>query len=345
MRHSTFLPTVLTPCVIVLVIAAASACGGRDEGGARSGTGSQIVQADGSSTVFPISEAVAEEFRREHGEVRVTVGVSGTGGGFQKFCRGETDISNASRPISATEIEACAKTGVAFIELPVAYDGLAVVVNPQNAWVDQMTVAELRRLWEPAAEGKVVRWNQVRTGWPDREVHLFGPGIDSGTFDYFTEVVSGQAKASRGDYTSSEDDNVIVQGVAGDTSALGYFGYAYFEENRSRLKLVPIDDQNDANGKGPITPSPETVRNGTYRPLSRPLFIYVSEKSLGRPEVKAFVDFHVNQGPGLVREVGYVALTEREQQLVAQRYQARTTGTLFAAPGASGTPLEELLAQ
>jgi phosphate transport system substrate-binding protein len=342
MRHHTFAPPILRFCLIGLVIAAASACGGRDE---QSGRSSQIVQSDGSSTVFPISEAVAEEFQRQHGEVRVTVGVSGTGGGFQKFCRGETDISNASRPISATEIEACAKRGVAFIELPVAYDGLAVVVNPQNTWVEHMTVAELKRLWEPAAEGKIVRWSQVRTGWPDREVHLFGPGVDSGTFDYFTEVVTDKAKASRGDYTSSEDDNVIVQGVGGDPNALGYFGYAYYEENRNRLKLVPIDDQNDANGKGPIGPSPETVRNGTYRPLSRPLFIYVREESLARPEVKAFVDFHVNEGSGLVREVGYVPLTDREQQLVGQRYQARTTGTMYATPGASGTPLEELLSQ
>jgi phosphate transport system substrate-binding protein len=298
---------------------------------------------DGSSTVFPISEAVAEEFQGQNPGVRITVGVSGTGGGFQKFCRGETDVSNASRPIRPAELDACAKAGVTFVELPVAYDGLAVVVNPQNTWVDFMTVAELKRLWEPAAEGKVTHWNRVRPAWPDREVHLFGAGVDSGTFDYFTEAINGREKASRGDYTSSEDDNVVVQGVAGDPVALGYFGYAYYEENRSRLKLVPIDDGDDANGEGPIAPSPETVRGGTYRPLSRPLFIYISEASLGRPEVRRFAAFHLERGPGLVREVGYVPLSDREQQLVAGRYEARTTGTLYAAPGRSQLPLEQLL--
>jgi phosphate transport system substrate-binding protein len=329
--------------IIGILTVAIAACGGGGDGG----TGSpapQIIRADGSSTVFPIGEAVAEEFQREQRDIRVTVGVSGTGGGFQKFCRGETDVSNASRPIRPAEIEACAQAGVTFIELPIAYDGLAVVVNPQNTWVDHVTVAELRRLWEPGAEKNVTRWSQVRAGWPDREVHLFGAGVDSGTFDYFTEAINGKEKASRGDYTSSEDDNLIVQGVAGDVNALGYFGYAYYEENKNQLKLVPIDDQNDANGKGPIAPSPGTVRNGTYRPLSRPLFIYVNETSLGRPEVKAFIDFHLNQGHGLVSEVGYVPLTEREQQLVTERYNARTSGTLYAAPGASAKPLEQLLA-
>lgn len=207
-----------------------------------------------------------------------------------------------------------------------------------------MTVAELKKLWEPAAEGKITRWNQVRTGWPDREIHLFGPGVDSGTFDYFTEAISGKEKASRGDYTSSEDDNVLVQGIAGDKGALGYFGLAYYMENQGRLKLVAVDDQKDDNGKGPIAPSLETVKNGTYRPLSRPLFIYVSQKSVARPEVKAFVDYYLNKSAALVKEVGYVPLADREQQLVVQRFGAGTTGTMYAKPGAAGVPLEQLLA-
>jgi phosphate transport system substrate-binding protein len=334
----------LLGCFVAASVVFAAACGRGGDGGPSS-SAAQVVRADGSSTVFPISEAVAEEFQLQHRAARVTVGVSGTGGGFQKFCRGETDLANASRPIRAAELEACGKAGVSFIELPVAYDGLAVVVNPQNTWVDHMSVAELRRLWEPAAEGKVMRWSDVRAGWPDREVHLFGAGVDSGTFDYFTEAINGKEKASRGDYTSSEDDNVIVQGVGGDPNALGYFGYAYYEENRNNLKLVPVDDGDAANGVGPIAPSPDTVRNGTYRPLSRPLFVYVNAKSLDRSEVKAFLDFHLAQGHDLVREVGYVPLTDREQQLVARRYESRTTGTVYGSPGSSGAPLEQLLAE
>jgi phosphate transport system substrate-binding protein len=329
----------LAPGLLGLFLAA---CGG-DSGNAGSAR-PQIIRVDGSSTVFPITEAVAEEFQKSQGDVRVTVGISGTGGGFQKFCRGETDISDASRPIKPTEIEACGKSGVPFIELPVAYDGLAVVVHSKNDWVDHMTVAELTRLWEPAAEGKIMRWSQVRTGWPDREVHLFGAGVDSGTFDYFTEAINGKEKASRGDYTSSEDDNVVVQGVAGDHDALGYFGYAYYEENRDKLKLVPVDDQKDDNGKGPIAPSPESVRGGTYRPLSRPLFIYVSQKAMGRPEVKSFVEFYLARRD-LTREVGYVPLADREHALVVERFSASKAGSMYAAGDAAGVSLEQLLAR
>jgi phosphate transport system substrate-binding protein len=315
MRHARARTLQRSSLLVALLIVAA--CGG----GGQVGSASRLVTVEGSSTVFPFSEAVAEDFQLANRGARVTVGVSGTGGGFQKFCRGEVDVANASRRISATEVEACKTAGVAYLELPVAYDGLAVVVHPENTWATSMTVGELRRLWEPAAEGTITRWNQVRTGWPDREVHLFGAGVDSGTFDSFTESINGQAKASRGDYTSSEDDNLIVQGVAGDVNALGYFGYAYYDENRERLKLVAIDDGNDENGAGPIAPSPETVRGGTYRPLSRPLFIYVSQRALARPEVRAFVEFHLYQGVPLVSEVGYVPLTETEHQDLLQRYQ------------------------
>jgi phosphate transport system substrate-binding protein len=304
-----------------------------------------VIQIDGSSTVFPISEAVAEEFQKANQGVRVTVGISGTGGGFQKFCRGETDISDASRPISATEIEACKKAGIEYIELPVAYDGLAIVVNPRNTWASTMTVAELKKLWAPEAQGKISRWNQVRAGWPDREVHLFGAGVDSGTYDYFTEATVGKAKASRGDFTSSEDDNVLVQGVGGDELALGFLPLAYLEQNKSALKVVPIDDEKQDNGDGAIAPTAETVRDGTYQPLSRPLFIYVSRKAADRPEVQKFVDLYfVSQA--LMREVGYVELTPQIYDLAKKHFADRRVGTAFGEGGSQvGLTLEKLLAR
>jgi phosphate transport system substrate-binding protein len=315
----------------------AIACGGggapaTGEGGTAAPT---VITVDGSSTVFPVTEAVAEEFQKVNQGTQVTVGRSGTGGGFQKFCRNETVVSNASRPIAAAEIEACKKGGIQYIELPIAYDGMAVVVNPKNTWASSMTVAELKKLWSPDAQGKILRWNQVRSSWPNQEIHLFGAGVDSGTFDYFTEVINGKAKVSRGDYTSSEDDNILVQGVAGDQYALGYMGLAYFEENKDKLKLVAIDDENPANGEGPIAPSAETVRNGTYRPLSRPIFIYVNTAALSRPEVQKFIEYYVTSASPLVSEVGYVPLTDSEQKLVQQRFAAKTTGTMFDAKAPS----------
>jgi phosphate transport system substrate-binding protein len=314
--------------VILPLAAGLAACGGGVE--SDSGTpGPQVITADGSSTVAPVTEAVAEEFQRANAGTRVTVGTSGTGGGFQKFCRDETDISDASRPVTPAEAEACAKTGVSYIEIPVAYDGIAVVVHPKNTWATSMTVAELKTLWEPPAQGKITRWSQIRSGWPDREIHLFGAGVDSGTFDYFTEAIVGKSKASRGDYTSSEDDNVIVQGVGGDENALGYFGFAYYEQNHDKLKLVAIDDGDDTNGAGPIAPSPESVKTGSYRPLSRPIFIYAKVKALERPEVKSFIDFYLNQGIPLIREVGYIPLTDQEYTMVRGRFNARTTGSMF----------------
>jgi phosphate transport system substrate-binding protein len=331
--------------VLACVAASAAACGGgSSDEGADNLAGAPVIQIDGSSTVYPVTEAVAEEFRRATG-ARVTVGISGTGGGFQKFCRDEIDVADASRPIAPAEIEACTKTGVEYIEMPVAYDGLAVVVHPTNTWAASMTVAELKKIWEPAAQGAIKRWSQVRDGWPDRELHLFGAGVDSGTFDYFTEVIVGKAKESRGDYTSSEDDNVIVQGVSGDEGALGYFGFAYYEENRDKLKLVAIDDGNEANGAGPIAPSPETVGNGTYRPLSRPIFIYPKVKALARPEVQRFVEFYMKEGVPLVREVGYIALTDKEYELVRTRFAARTTGSMYqgSSAGQAGVTLEQRL--
>lgn len=321
-----------------------AACGGGDAGSGA--TSSQVITADGSSTVFPVTEAVAEDFQQANAGTRVTVGSSGTGGGFQKFCRDETDISNASRPIKATELEACAKAGIDFIELPVAYDGLAIVVNPKNTWVTSMTVAEIKKLWEPAAQGQIRRWNQIRPEWPNEEIHLFGAGTDSGTFDYFTEAIMGKEAMSRGDYTSSEDDNVIVQGVSGDQYALGYFGYAYYEQNKDKLKIVGVDDGDATNGDGPIAPSPETVAGGTYRPLSRPVFIYVKVKALQRPEVLSFVEFFLTKGHALAREVGYIPMTDREQALVRDRFTARKTGTMYTGTDShSKTTLEERLAR
>jgi phosphate transport system substrate-binding protein len=300
------------------------------------------IRVDGSSTVFPISEAVAEEFQKAHAGARVTVGVSGTGGGFQKFCRGETDVNNASRPIRPTEIEACRAAGIEFIEMPVAYDGLAVVVNRRNTWAASITVDELRRLWAPEAQGKVTRWSQVRTSWPDREIHLFGAGVDSGTYDYFTQAVVGAEGASRGDFTSSEDDNVIVQGVAGDELALGFLPLAYVAQNQAVLTVVSVDDGNADNGNGPIVPSAVTIRNGTYQPLARPLFVYVARAAADRPVVQAFVDEYFTS-TDLLRELGYVELTPQLYALARQHFADRKVSTAFGAGGSQvGLTLDAL---
>ncbi|MCC7034154.1 MAG: PstS family phosphate ABC transporter substrate-binding protein [Acidobacteria bacterium] len=330
---------------VALVALVTAACGGGS--GAPDQPGSPaLVTLDGSSTVFPISEAVAEEFQRANPGMRVTVGISGTGGGFQKFCRAETDISNASRPISASEIDACGKTGVEYVELPVAYDGIAIVVNPKASWIDDITVAELKALWAPEAQGTVTRWSQLRAGWPDREIHLFGAGVDSGTYDYFTEAITGKAKASRGDFTSSEDDNVLVQGVSSDELALGFLPFAYYEANQEKLKLIPVDDGDADNGAGPLLPSAESIRTGTYQPLSRPVFIYVSTKAAGRPEVQRFVEFYLAEADALVREVSYVGLGPTAYQLVGERFAKRVTGSLFAgAENTVGVTIEQLLAK
>lgn len=317
------------------------------EGGADRGRASEsaIIAIDGSSTVFPITEAVAEEFGGTS-KARVTIGVSGTGGGFKKFCKSETAITGASRPIKPSEVELCKASNVEYIELPVAYDGIAIVVNPKNDWATHLTVAELKALWSPEAQGEIKRWSQVRTGWPDEEIHLFGAGVDSGTYDYFTAAIVGTEHSSRGDFTSSEDDNVLVQGVAMDRLALGFFGYAYYAENQSKVKAVPIDDQDDNNGKGPIAVSPATVMDGTYSPLSRPVFVYVSKAAVERPEIEAFMRFYLQNAPKLVNEVGYIALPEKAYALATQRFERRTTGSVFDGAGSRvGVTVESLLAQ
>jgi phosphate transport system substrate-binding protein len=294
----------------LLAIATLTVSCSQDESGTATSAGSDsvlsgVVSLDGSSTVYPISEAMAEEFRTVAPEVRVTVGVSGTGGGFKKFLAGETDINDASRPIKDSEMMEAETNGIAYIELPVAYDGLSVVVNPANTWVDYLTVDELRMIWQPGSQ--VDSWDDVREGWPEMPLRLYGPGTDSGTFDYFTEAVNGESGASRPDYTASEDDNVLVQGISGDESSLGFFGFAYYKANADRVKVVPID-----GGNGPIAPDETTINNGTYSPLSRPIFIYLSASGAAKPQVRAFVEFYLDMAPALVSEVGYIPLPESE---------------------------------
>lgn len=303
-----------------------------------------LISIDGLSTVYPITEAVAEDFQNAGNAAHVTVGISGTGGGFKKFCAGETDISDASRPIKSTELEVCNEAGVEFVELPVAYDGLAVMVNPENTWVDHLTVTELKKIWEPAAQGTVMRWSDVRAGWPDEELHLYGPGADSGTFDYFTEAIVGEEGASRGDFTASEDDNVLVQGIASDDLALGFFGVAYYEQNQDKLKLVPIDDEDDSNGTEPILPTYEAVADGTYQPLSRPIFIYVSTDAAERSEVNDFVEYYLTNAQQLVRDVGYIALGQQVYDQAVSKFQSRSTGSAFHAGGSQvGVTIEDIL--
>jgi phosphate transport system substrate-binding protein len=317
--------------------------GAPSEGTATQTAAGEVIVIDGSSTVLPISQAVAEEFERAH-ETRVTVGKSGTGGGFKKLCRGEIVISGASRPIKESEREECKAGGIELIELPIAYDGIAVVVHKDNDWVDHLTVEELKKMWAPESEGKIKKWSQIREGWPDKELHLFGPGVDSGTYDYFTAAIVGKEHASRGDFQPNEDDNVLVQGVSTDPSALGFFGYAYYVENTDKLKLVAIDDGDAANGVNPVAPSPDNVANGAYQPLSRPIFIYVSKKvAEERPEVARFIEFYLNEGRALVKEVGYIPLPEEAYKLVTERFHKRQAGSLFEGGSKIGVTIEALL--
>ena len=302
------------------------------------------IRLDGSSTVYPLSEAVAEEFQRLESGVHITMGVSGTGGGFSKFLRREVEILNASRPIRASELQLANKNAVRFIELPVAYDGIVVVVHPSNVWCSSLTVNQLRRIWEPAAQGKILRWNQVRPDWPDKPIHLFGPGVDSGTYDYFTLAIVGEEGVSRGDFTSSEDDNVLVSGVAGDPNALGFFGLSYFEENKKNLKVVAIDDQKPDNGEGPVEPSLTTIFGGSYQPLSRPIFIYVRDDAVKLPAVERFVDFYLCNASNLAKELGYIGLPVPAYDLVLRRFGNRVTGTVFETNGSQvGVTVGELL--
>jgi phosphate transport system substrate-binding protein len=299
----------------------------------------KIVKIDGSSTVFPITEAVAEDFQKAtKGAVKVTVGISGTGGGFKKFCRGEIDIVDASRPILEKEMADCKAAAVQYVEMPVAFDALTVVVNPKNNWSNVITVAELKKMWEPAAQAKVTRWNQINPAWPDEPIKLYGAGADSGTFDYFTEAIVGKAKSSRGDFTASEDDNVLVQGVASDKNGLGFFGFAYYVENQKKLKAVAIDA-----GKGPVIPSAKTVEDGTYQPLSRPIFIYVNVKSAEKPEVREFIEFYMKNAVGLVKEVQFFSLPAQAYTTNLEHLNKKKVGTVFGGKPEVGLRIEEVL--
>lgn len=300
----------LASLILVGVMALSlAACGGgtETEGEAPDTSLTGTIAIDGSSTVFPITEAIAEEFNGTYPEVRIPIGVSGTGGGFKKFIAGETDISNASRPIKDEEAQAAAAAGIEYIEMTIAYDGLSVLVNPANDWVDSLTVEELKMMWAP--DSTVKKWSDIRPEWPNEEIKFYAPGTDSGTFDYFTEEINGESGAIRPDFTASEDDNVLVQGIAGDKNAIGFFGYAYYEENQDKLKLVAID-----NGSGPVTPDFDTIQDGSYSPLSRPIFIYINKASLGKPEVVEFITFYNTVAGEIIPEVGYVALPSADYE-------------------------------
>ena len=301
------------------------------------------IKIDGSSTVFPITEAVAEEFGYlTDGNVRVVAGVSGSGGGFKKFCAGETDISNASRPIKQQEVDICEDAGVEYIEIPVALDGLSVMVNPENDFVECVSIKQLNTLWNPQAEGKIQQWDQIDPAWPAEKIQLYGPGVDSGTFDYFTETVNGESQASRGDFVASEDDNVLVHGISGDKGSLGYFGYAYYLENRDKLKLLGID-----GGDGCVIPSEETINNGTYRPLSRPVFIYLRKDSALKPHIQEFKRYFLSEDGGqkLATEVGYIPFPDKIYGLIQARVDSTAIGTLFGGSQPHKGSIEEILSK
>ena len=339
----------LLGALIIVIASILSACSKSDDSAnnkqsktANTMSENATIKIDGSSTVYPITEAVAEEFQLAT-KVNVTVGISGTGGGFKKFCRGETDIQNASRPILEKEMAACKEAGIEYIELPIAYDALTVVVNQRNDFLSSITVEELKKMWEPAAQGVIKKWAQVNPAWPNTPLKLFGAGSDSGTFDYFTEAIVGKAKSSRGDFTASEDDNVLVQGVQSDKGGLAYFGYAYYVENQARLKVVPILA---VAGKPAVTPSEASVKDGSYQPLSRPLFIYVNAQSAKtKPSVKAFIDTYLSDANTLVSEVKFIPLPANEYAAVTAHWQALKVGTGFGGKPEVGIKIEELLSR
>lgn len=313
--------------------------------GVREANAQSVINIDGSSTVFPITEGMAEEFQNtQKGKVRVTVGVSGTGGGFKKFCRGETDIQDASRPIQTAEMEICKKAGIKYIELPVAFDAIAIIVNPKNTWLKEITVEELKKMWEPEAQAKVMTWKQVNSKWPDQPLKLFGPGADNGTFDYFTEAVVGKSKASRGDYASSANHNTAAAGVSADKNGLAYTGLSYFEENKGKLKLIPVvgGDKSPMKTKA-VVPSKETVENGSYYPLSRPIFIYVNEASLKKTEVQEFVKFYLKNAPTIVSQVKYIPLPAKIYEMALGHVGKKKVGTVFGGHSEIGLKIEELM--
>ncbi len=299
-----------------------------------------LIKVDGSSTVFPITEAIVDRFHENHPNTKVTIGIAGTGGGFKKFCQGETDISDASRPITKKEMAECAKNGIRYMELPIAFDAITVVINPKNKFLSQLTVEELKKMWEPASQATIMTWNQVNPAWPKTPIKLFGPGVDSGTFDYFTEAIVGKAKASRNDYTPSEDDNVIVQAVARDINAIGYFGFSYYLENSKKLKAAAIVKK---EGSSAVLPSVKTVVDSSYQPLARPLFIYVNIKADERAEVREFVEYYLAKADSAAKQVRYIPLSAKDYGHTRLNYQAKKSGTAFGGEPEIGVTIEELL--
>ena len=300
---------------------------------------SGTIKVDGSSTVFPISKVMAEEFQKENPQVKLAVSFSGTGGGFKKFCAGETDITGASRPIKSQEMQLCQQNNIEYVELPIAFDSLSVVVNSQNDAIDCLKTSELKKIWEPAAGGKITNWNQIRSDFPNQPLALYGPDTQSGTYDYFTQAIVGEEGKSRSDYTQSKDDNTLVQGIAANQNGLGYFGYAYYLANRDKLKSIAID-----SGYGCVQPSPQTVANSSYQPLSRPIFIYVKKSAATRPEVKAFTNFYLApENAKLAIQVGYVPLPNITLRAANSRFNQGMTGSIFEGRGAViGVGREEL---
>jgi phosphate transport system substrate-binding protein len=325
-----------TPLIALLFV-------GCSKDASKDAAATNVITIDGSSTVFPVTEAAADEFQKSKPGLKVTVGQSGTGGGFKKFVRGETDISNASRPILQKEIDEAKQHDVDYIELPICFDALTIVVSNDNTWVDHLTVAELKAMWDKDSRGKITKWSEVRKNWPDERFVLFGPGTDSGTFDYFTEAINGKSGRSRDDYTASEDDNVLVRGVAGNKNGLGYFGYAYYAAHKEKLKAVPILDTNGKT-KTPTEPSAEAIRAGTYTPLSRPLFIYVNKKSADtRADVREFVEFYLKNAAALARRKKYVPLPAGVYSMCQERFAQRKAGSGFGGQQEVGLPIEEIL--
>ncbi|MSR59048.1 MAG: PstS family phosphate ABC transporter substrate-binding protein [Planctomycetaceae bacterium] len=333
-RHALIIGLPIRSAMLVVPWLMLSGCG--ESGGAK-----PTVKVDGSSSLFPVTEAAAEDFQNAtKGKVKVTVGEVGTGNGFKRFLRGEIDICDASRPITKEEIEGARQAGIEYIELPICFDALTVAVHPSNP-LDSISIADLKTMWEPAAQGKITKWNQVHSEWPDADLVLFGAGSGSGTFEYFTGAVTGTAKSSRGDYTGSEDDNVLVQGIAGNKNALGYIPFAYYEPNKAKLKALAIDwDKDDL---GPVMPSLANVLAGKYNPFSRPLFLYVNSKSAVKPEVKAFVEFYIRNGDTLSTEQKYLPLPPEAYQMVADRFAKLETGTGFNGEPEFGLQVEEIL--
>jgi phosphate transport system substrate-binding protein len=323
-----------------LAAATLFACGGSSAFNSRE---IAVIRLDGSSSVYPLSEAVVREFSAQHPNVQVRHTISGTGGGFVNFCRGRIDIGAAARPMRRSEVEACERAAMSFIELPIAYDGIAIVVHPKATWIDVISLEELRTLWAPEAQGNITRWNQVRTEWPDRQIHLFAPDPSSGTYDYFTAAILGAEGASRHDFTDSPDDNVLAQAVANDPLALAYLPLAYYEKNKHRIKAVAIGNGRSPGRDAPIMPSLDTIRSGTY-PMARPIFIYVRDQALNRPAVREFVDFYLARAATITERLGYLQLGNNAYKLVGERAKARWTGTVFDGRGSQvGLTIEQLL--